>query len=264
MFENLKESNPLLLVAGIVLIPIGVAAVSLWVDTRIDERQRLAAKELYQRQEMLTVTQTIDAYFQGIGSLAATDMESESGRRIIVARTNALLGRLTHPKDKALVVRFISDLRPELVKRPERALERASQPFVDLAGMDLRGTDLSYVNLNRANLPAADLSGANLQWANLSDSNLQAARLDEADLRGVALSRSVLGNASLRGAKLGGASFTGASLNNTDLGGADLSGFEFEGAVTETSLTRADLSGAVWTDGSRCAAGSVGRCDRNN
>ncbi len=262
MLENLKESNPLLILAGIILIPIGVAVVSLWVDTRIDKRQRLAAEDLFQRQERLTVTQTIDAYFQGVGLLMTEEMESQTRNRIVIARTNALLNRLAHPKDKALVVRFISDLRPELTVRPARMLERASKPFIDLANIDLQGTDLSYINLHQANLTGADLRNVKLLWANLARTNLEDARLDGSDLRGAELSASAMLGASLRRAKIGGASFNGANLQNADLRQADASDFEFEGLVTSTIFDHAKLANAVWMEGSRCAADAVGRCQR--
>lgn len=261
MFRNLRESNPLLILAGIILIPIGVAAVSLWVDTRIDERQRRAAEDLFERQERLTVTQTIDSYFQGIGMLMENGQKPVERNRIIVARTNALLGRLNHPSDKVLVVRFISELQPELTKRPQRMLERAARPFIDLAGLDLSGTDLSYVNLSQANLNEVNLEGANLLWANLTRASLRGARLNQADLRGAELSGSTLRDATLQRAKIGGASFKSTDLRGADLRGAEAADFEFEGLVITTDFDNATLSNATWFDGSSCAPETISRCN---
>lgn len=258
MLGNLKDNNPLLILAGIILIPIAVAAVSLWVDTRIDERQRRAAEDLFQRQQRLVVAQTIDAYFQGVGTVLMHD--DDLSNRMVIARTNALLRRLEQPRDRALVLNFLSEVRPALTRRPARMLERASQPFVDLAGLDLGGADLSFVNLYRANLRGARFNGASLRWANLTGANLRGAELDGADLRGARLSEANLADASLRGALTGGADFSSADLRGADLSRADTSDYEFEGLTTSINMTAALLSGARWIDGASCAEGSIGRC----
>lgn len=260
MLKNLRDSDPLLILAGIILIPIGVAAVSLWVDTRIDARQRAAAEDLFRRQERLTVTQTIDNYFQGVGMLITSDKDLKGHNQIIIARTNALLARLTHPQDRALIIRFVSELRPELTKRPKRMLERAAKPFIDLANLDLSGTDLSYINLGQANLSGADLRSAKLLWANLRQASLRGALLDQTDLRGAELSASTLSRASLRRAQIGGTSFIAADLEDADLRDADTSDFEFEGLVTTTNFDNATLANTIWLDGSVCAKGAVGKC----
>ena len=263
MIDNLKDSNPLLILAGIILIPIAVAAASLWVDTRIDERQRKSAEHMFQRQERLIIAQTMDAYFQGVGSILMNDAKTASTQdRIIVARTNALLGRLTQPSDKAMVVRFVSQMRPILTKRPERMLERSSTPFIDLANVDLRDTDLSYVNLFQADLRGANLDGTNLQWANLAGAELSDASLDGADLRGAELSKAGLTSASLRQTRIGGTGFNSADLQDADLFDADLTDFVFEGLTTSTSFDKATLSGARWVDGNMCQTPSIGNCVR--
>lgn len=260
MFNGLKESNPLLILAGIVLIPIGVAVVSLWVDTRIDERQRKAAEDLFQRQQALTVAQTMDSYFQGVGMLLTETPDQPESTGLVVARTNALLNRLGRAEDRALIVHFVAELSPGLTARPERMLERASKPFIDLADLDFSGTDLSYVNLYQANLRGADLSGTNLLWANLAGANLRGARLDAADLRGATLSGADLSGASLRGAKIGGSDFSSANLRDADLSEADRTVFEFEGLSTETNLSNTNLSGALWFDGARCSEFALEKC----
>lgn len=260
MLENVKESNPLILIAGIICIPVAVAAASLWVDTRIDERQRTLAEELHQRQEALAVAQTIDAYFQGVGQVLLSEMDSALRDRLIVARTNALLGRLHRPGDRALVVRFVNQMQPELTKRPERALERSARPFIDLSGMDLSGTDLAFINLYRADLRGAKLRNARLTWANLSYANLREADLSGARLNGAEFHGALLSGAKLAAAGIGGASFRAARLDGADLRGADAGDFEFEGITTRTSFEAARLDGVTWLDGRVCGAGSVGEC----
>ena len=260
MLNTLKESNPVILLAGVILIPITVAVVSLWVDTRIDERQRELAEDLYQRQQALTVTQTIDAYFQGVGEILLAAPEPAVRDRIIVARTRALLDRLELPRDKGLVVRFISQMRPDLTKRPRRLLERPTSPFIDLSDIDLSANDLSFINLYGADLSGASLRGVNLSWANLAQADLRRADLSGAVLQGADLSGAILSGARLRDARIGGADFGSALLDGADLQGADNSDFEFEGITTQTDFTAANLAGARWLDGSRCRADSVGAC----
>ena len=67
-----------------------------------------------------------------------------------------------------------------------------------------------------------------------------------ADLTGAKLRFSVLAKCNLEGAILRGADLRDANLEQANLDGAD--------------LTEARLSGATWTDYSKCAKGSVGRC----
>ncbi len=77
-------------------------------------------------------------------------------------------------------------------------------------------------------LSGADLSGLDLQMANLSGSNLSYANLS---------------NANLSNAWLTDANLTNANLSKTNLYGAT-------------------LDGAIWTDGKRCADGSMGICNK--
>ncbi len=93
----------------------------------------------------------------------------------------------------------------------------------DFNRINLSGRDLAGVNLSKAHLGAANLRGANLSGANLS------------------------------GAQLGDAVLSDANLTNVDLRGANLAGaYMFE----------TNLSGATWTDGTICKAGSIGRCEK--
>ncbi|HEY3275545.1 MAG TPA: pentapeptide repeat-containing protein [Syntrophorhabdaceae bacterium] len=88
------------------------------------------------------------------------------------------------------------------------------------------------------NCRACDLSGASLTGASLAGSDLSGSDLSNSDLSG----------ANLSGANLSGASLSQANLSAANLTGANLSGTRF--------------TGAIWPDGSRCEAGSVGECVR--
>ncbi|SMP62655.1 Pentapeptide repeat-containing protein [Desulfonatronum zhilinae] len=81
-----------------------------------------------------------------------------------------------------------------------------------------------------------DLSGALLYGEDLSGAGLVGAKLDAAQMQG---------------ANLSGANLTGANLHQADLTGANLSG---------AILTNTNLIWTTWTDGRRCAEGSIGEC----
>ncbi len=259
--KKITEANPLILIAGIILIPLGVAAVSLILDTRIDKRQRQLSQELFERQERLVIAQMIDSYFQGVGEAMINQMDEGNRKRIIVARTTSLLNRLRKPSDKAMVVRFVSELQPGITSRPDRKLERSSQPFVDLSNLDLRGSDLSFANLYRADLSGAQLTGVNLMWANLTQARLEGAILDQANLSGAQLGGATMTRASLREARLRGTDFSNAKLTNSNLQGADMTEFSFDGITAAVKLTGTDFSRSVWVDGTRCRDNSIGRCE---
>jgi len=117
-------------------------------------------------------------------------------------------------------------------------MEGVHHPNVDLAGAELRNTDLSGALLRTANLAKADLAYANLALATLSGANLS-------------------------GADLKGASLRSADLTNADLSGADLSYADLRNAtIDQATLAGVNLSSALWIDGSECAPGSVGHCNR--
>jgi uncharacterized protein YjbI with pentapeptide repeats len=96
-------------------------------------------------------------------------------------------------------------------------------------------------------LSGADLTGTNLTGANLSGVQLVDANLTNADLT----------NADLSGGSLSNANLTNANLTRADLEFANLRNANLSGAI----LSNAKLSNAAWTDGRRCAEGSVGACN---
>lgn len=88
--------------------------------------------------------------------------------------------------------------------------------------LDLRNSVLAKANLTQANLSRVNLAGADLRQANLS------------------------------GAFLTQVDFTGADLRWANLKGARIwQGVKFDGA---------DLTYAIWTDGTQCPKPAIGRC----
>lgn len=116
------------------------------------------------------------------------------------------------------------------------AAPQANWSGCDKQGAWLKGADLSGANLSAARLNSANLSGADLSYGNLSNADLSYADLSRTKLVGGNLS-----NADLSHAELGGA----------DMRYVNLAGAEFSGAR---------LDEAIWPDGRKCGAGSIGQC----
>jgi hypothetical protein len=138
---------------------------------------------------------------------------------------------------------------PEQPASPQ--CEAAGKPGINWrqcnkVGLQLPNSDLSNATLNSVNFDGANLSGsqltkADLSYADLSNSNLSASNMQQAQLKG----------ASLRAADLRKANLTNADLSYTDLQNAKL---------IDAVYTNANFSHAIWVDGRKCMAGSVGGC----
>jgi hypothetical protein len=112
-----------------------------------------------------------------------------------------------------------------------------------------------------AAITAAWLYEAVLNNASLAGARLDRAVLDRADLRFANLAAVQLPYARARGTLLKGANLRAADLANADLSGADLGYADLTGAVLGGAiLDGARLDNAIWMDGRRCAAGSLGGC----
>jgi hypothetical protein len=112
---------------------------------------------------------------------------------------------------------------------------------IDVGSASLAGATLNNVVLREARLSATNLSGADLRYADLSS----------ADLRYADLQRAILLGASLQAADLRGGNLAGADLRYANLSGS---------LIENANFDKANLSSAIWYDGSTCAANSVGRC----
>ena len=91
----------------------------------------------------------------------------------------------------------------------------------DLSGRNLSGLNLAGLDLSNSNLQGADMRGTNLERANMSDVNLERADM------------------------------TGANLKMVTFYQSGLTGAKFDNAI---------LDGAIWSDHSICAKGSIGEC----
>ncbi len=91
----------------------------------------------------------------------------------------------------------------------------------------------TYTNTD---ISGRDFSGAKLAGATMTNVDANSAIFKQADLSG--------------------AKFTNIDLSKADLRGANLKGAQFVNVDWEDAM----LEGAVWTDGRRCGAGSIGSC----
>lgn len=136
----------------------------------------------------------------------------------------------------------------------------AAQP-ADCTAAPGPGVKLARCALDGLVATGLDLTGAVLSNASLAGARLDRALLDRADLRFAHLGAAQLAYARARGALLKGANLRAADLAYADLTGADLGYVDLTGAVLGGAIldgTRFDQ--AIWVDGRRCAAGSVGGC----
>ncbi|WP_456377518.1 pentapeptide repeat-containing protein [Thiolapillus sp.] len=113
-------------------------------------------------------------------------------------------------------------------------------------GVDMNNASMASMRLDDANLQRANLSYAILQLASFKGANLMLANMQGAHLHGV----------NFQGANLTMANMMDTNLLDADLSGANLRGANLSGAI----LIKAKFDNAIWTDGRRCAAGSIGEC----
>lgn len=98
-----------------------------------------------------------------------------------------------------------------------------------------------------------DQAGDEREYANQS--------LRGVDWHGRNMSGGNFTNVDFSGARLSRINLNGANLVNANLSNADLSGATLKGAnLVNVNLNGALLSNAIWVDGHRCKANSVGRC----
>lgn len=123
-------------------------------------------------------------------------------------------------------------------------------------GADYSGSVLTGVTIDESQFDTASFAGARVTDSWIDESLFNNTNFSNADLRGSRISGSV---------------FNGSNFQNADLQGAELSRSRFEyvdfrnaslrnATLRRVRLTGANLSGAIWTDGRRCAEGSIGEC----
>lgn len=134
---------------------------------------------------------------------------------------------------------------------------------VKLVTADLRGAHLRNANMAAADLRGARLAGADIAYTNLVGANLSGAELTQAIMLGANMRNADLAGANLINADLSYAILQGADLTNVDLRESDLSNADLTGATIKTARFHGvKLDHSIWLDGSVCAVGSVGKCNK--
>jgi uncharacterized protein YjbI with pentapeptide repeats len=119
--------------------------------------------------------------------------------------------------------------------------ENCIKPKISLENKDLSYAQLRNSQLSESNLMNTTFKGADLSYADLHASNLNYSQLQ---------------NANLKGANLSGADLSYADLSDSDLSYADLS----QANLGNSKLDNARFDHAIWIDGQKCKAPSIGQC----
>ncbi len=143
-------------------------------------------------------------------------------------------------------VSTLKDINTLCKLEPDAQCSWAVRVGLQAPGIDMHNASMASMRLDNANLQRANLSYAILQLASLKGANLMLANMQGAHLHGVNFQE---------------ANLTMANLMDTNLLDADLSGANLRGAnLTGAILIKAKFDNAIWTDGRRCAVGSIGEC----
>lgn len=140
----------------------------------------------------------------------------------------------------------LKDINTACKLEPEAQCSSAIRIGLNAPGIDMHNSSMTTMRLDNANLARANLSHSILQLSSLKGANLMLANLEGAHMHGVNLVK-----ANLMLANLSKANLMDADLSNANLHGANLSG---------TTLLKTKLDNTIWTDGRKCAVGSLGEC----
>src|SRR5882757_6368276 len=231
---------------GVFLIPIVIAAATIWFSAQQSEISSQTSERQYQTDLQVAKDQqqenALQTYLGRISDLLLNSKlrESKSGDEVrIIARALTLitLSQLNGVR-KGKIVRFLKDAG--LIE-----IQNSNDPNLSHT-YDIQGiaTDSPVISLTYADLSNADLSKSNFNGAIMTHTNLSHTLLLDIDL-----SYAELGGANLFGADLTRAELNGCHLNNTNLSLAGLTGANlFEADLSNANLTNADLEYADLTN----------------
>lgn len=126
-----------------------------------------------------------------------------------------------------------------------------AKPKINWSHCQLIGLQSINSKLNESLLSNANLESANLLGSNMSNSDLSYANLKNANL-----SFTELTNTRMVGVDLRGADLSKANLSKADLAYANLKGAK----ISKANFKQTILSNAIWIDGRKCQAPSIGEC----
>lgn len=183
-------------------------------------------------------------------SSAYLKLKSDFSQRSIVAKRRVLYGLVVvFAAVVALVAGFIfTEPATKIIKTDCSVV---AGPGIDWQSCNKNSAELVAKNLSKAHLHSTKFNSALLVRANLTGANLSYAGFENANL-----SEADLSSAVMKGASLNNANLTGAKLIEADLSYADLS----QAILLNVQVLNTRFDHAIWSDGRRCAAGSVDQC----
>ncbi len=183
-------------------------------------------------------------------SAAYLKLKSDFSQHSIVAKRRVLYGLVVvFAAVVALIAGFIFTEPATKITKTDCSV--VAGPGIDWQSCNKNSAELVAKNLSKAHLHSTKFNSALLVRANLTGANLSYAGFENANLSEADLSSAVMKGASLNNANLSGAKLIGADLSYADLSQAIL-------LNVQVLNTRFDH--AIWSDGRRCAAGSVDQC----
>lgn len=143
-----------------------------------------------------------------------------------------------------------------LFTEPATNIQKTDCSVKAAKGIDWQSCNKSNINLVDAQLSNSNLHSTLLNGALLVNSQMNNANLSYANLESANLSRANLNGAKLVGTNLNNANLSGANLSAADLSYADLS----NAIIVQVQVLNTRFDHVIWTDGRRCAKGSIDQC----
>ncbi len=207
----------------LLFVPFLLALGGIWIDNRLDEREREIAKDQVSSQKLLgyyrEVKSSIKELNQEIIEIAESGSKIEGMRDIAKSKSisdlqvatnlvkdsndistilndarlqvHTLLEELDRER-KGKLVKYLYDLqliqeRCEVKQSGSKYYHYCLEPVISLVGSNLSNTNFSNHNLSKVKFERANLRESNLTGANLFEANLEGADLSGANLDGANL-----------------------------------------------------------------------------
>ena len=161
-----------------------------------------------------------------------------------------------------VLVFFIKNASAACDDKPGDGVDYSKCQFAD--GQDLNGTympnaNLSFTGFVKVIFDKGIMMNSTLANGNFPESSFYRANLYEANLEGGNFEKTNFESANLTRANFKGSSLIEAVFKNSNLFESDFTGAN----ILNASFEGANLNNASWTDGRKCALGSIGECKLN-
>lgn len=179
--------------------------------------------------------------------------------------TSALGVNMTKARFEYTAIRILDT--HQFVRSPPRfEMRRANFTGAQLKSVTLLKVDLRLSTFRDANVSISSFNESNFACSDFTNSQWVGGNTTrEADFSGADFTDAKLRGTSFLDGKLTGAVFVRAELTDVGFLGADLTYADFTDAkfLGRIDFREANLSGATWVDGTKCAMGSIGGCTSN-